>query len=169
VLSPRKRFAYGGIMVGIQTRILDPSSPEISVCAQWRVAEFSDVLGTSIDNEERILRAIAADHSQVVLVATCDGVPAGTCLLVQSEIDPLHAASPWLAGLYVAPEFRRLGVGRALVMAIEEQARLRGVPRLYLYAADSEIPYYQNLNWHVADRVDWKGFPTNLMFREPGV
>jgi GNAT superfamily N-acetyltransferase len=156
-------------MVSIQTRILAPAAPEISVCARWRVAEFADVLGTSIENEERILRAIAADPSQVVLVATCDGVPAGTCLLVASEIDPLHAVSPWLAGLYVAPEFRRLGVGRALVIAIEDEARLRGVPRLHLYAGDDEVPYYQHLGWQLADRVDWKGFPTNLMARELGV
>jgi GNAT superfamily N-acetyltransferase len=153
-------------MVSIKTRILDPSDPEISICAGWRVAEFADVLGTSIETEERILNEIAADQSrQVVLIATCDGIPAGTSLLVTSEIDPLHAVSPWLAGLYVAPAFRRLGVGRALVKAIEDEARSRRVQRIYLYTDDSEVAYYQKLDWQVADRVDWKGLPTNLMIR----
>jgi GNAT superfamily N-acetyltransferase len=155
-------------MASIETKILGPAALEISILARWRVAAFADVLGTSVENEERVLRAVAADHAQVALIAKCDGVPAGTCLLVTSEIDPLHAVSPWLAGLYVAPEFRRLGVGRALVNAIEEHAQARGVPCLYLYADDGEVPYYQKLGWQVADRVDWKGLPTNLMTHELG-
>jgi len=154
------------LMTNIETFALTPSSPEIAVCARWRVAEFADVLETTIEDEERALRALASDHrQQVALIARYDGAPAGTCLLVTSEIDPCHAVSPWLAGLYVAPEFRRLGIGRALVHAIEAEARARGVPRLYLYTDDREAAYYRQLGWDVADRVDWKGFPTNLMVR----
>ena len=154
-------------MVSIQVRALSPSDPEISLCARWRAAEFADVLGTSVEEEEEALRELARDQSQqAALLATCNGSPAGTCLLVTSEIDPIHDVSPWLAGLYVSLEFRGLGVGRALVAAIEEQARLRGVSRIYLYTDDSEVPYYQNLGWNAVDRVDWKGLPTNLMVRE---
>ena len=94
-----------------------------------------------------------------------DGVPAGTCLLVPSEIDPLHAVSPWLAGLYVAAGHRRFGVGRALVRAIEAQARERGFPRIYLYTDDA-IGFYESLDWRAMDRVMWKGFDTTLMQRE---
>jgi GNAT superfamily N-acetyltransferase len=156
-------------MTDIQTKILGPSDPEISVCARWRTGEFADVLGTSFEEEEQVLRELATDQSrQVALIALCDGMPAGTCLLVTSEIDPLHHVSPWLAGLYVAPEFRGIGVGRVLVTAIEEQARLRSIPRIYLYTDDSEVPYYRKLGWNVVDRIDWKGFPTNLMVRELG-
>jgi GNAT superfamily N-acetyltransferase len=154
-------------MTDITTRILGPSDPEISVCARWRTGEFAEVLGTSIAEEELLLRELAADQSrQVALIALCDGVPAGTCLLVTSEIDSLHDVSPWLAGLYVAPEYRRRGVGRSLVAAIEEQARARNTPRIYLYTDDSEVPYYRILGWAAVDRVAWKGLPTNLMVRE---
>lgn len=150
----------------IQTRVLGPSDAEVSVCARWRAGEFADVLGTSVAEEEQALRKLATDQSQqAALMATYDGHPAGTCLLVTSEIDPLHDVSPWLAGLYVAPEFRGLGVGRILAGAIEEQARLRGISRIYLYTDDGEVPYYQKLRWNVLDRTDWKGFPTNLMVR----
>jgi GNAT superfamily N-acetyltransferase len=153
-------------MSNIQTKVLGPVDPEIHVCARWRAGEFADVLGTSVEEEEKALREIARDQSQqVLLLATYDGDAAGTCLLVTSEIDPIHDVSPWLAGLYVAPEFRGLGVGRALVGAIEEQARARSIPRIYLYTDDSEVPYYRNLGWDAVDRADWKGAPTNLMVR----
>ena len=131
-------------MASIQVKALNPSDPEISIYARWRVGEFAEVLGTSIEEEEQALKALAADQSrQVALVAICDGRPAGTCLLVTSEIDPAHNVSPWLAGLYVATEFRHLGVGRTLAQEIEEQARLRGVSNIYLYTDDSESSYYR--------------------------
>lgn len=153
-------------MTDIQTKILGPSDPEISLCARWRTGEFAEVLGTSVAEEELVLRELAADQSQqVAIIAFCGGEPAGTCLLVTSEIDPLHDVSPWLAGLYVAPEYRGRGVGRTLVAAIEEQARARGFQRIYLYTDDGEVPYYQTLGWNAVDRVNWKGLPTNLMVR----
>jgi len=98
-------------------------------------------------------------------VAKVDGVLAGTCLLVRSEVEPCHRVSPWLAGLYVAPEYRSQGVGKLLVRAIEAEAPQRSNRRLYLYAG-SAIDYYERLGWHIIDRTDWKGIPVNLMARE---
>ena len=153
-------------MARIETAILMPGTPEISVCARWRVAAFNDVLGRSFEEEHQTLETFAADQSQQVgMVAFCDGVAAGTCLLVPSEIEPVHAVSPWLAGLFVEPEHRRLGIGRMLVRAIEDQARLRGHVRLYLYT-DGARPFYEQLGWSVIDRADWMGSSTALMSRE---
>lgn len=153
-------------MPRIETFILYPSTPEIAVCARWRVEAFDDVLQTSVEAERESLEAFTSDQSQqVALVAKWDGHLAGTCLLVPSELTPCHPVSPWLAGLYVAPEHRRQGVGGVLVRAIEDQARQRGNGCLYLYTL-SAVGYYERLGWAVIDRVDWKGFPTALMVRE---
>jgi len=79
------------------------------------------------------MELFASDQSRgVALVAKADGEPIGTCLLVESEIEPNHDVSPWLAGLFVVPEHRRKGAGAALVRAIEDQARQREVSRVYL-------------------------------------
>src|SRR3974390_1280534 len=110
-------------MPPIETFVLQPSSAEISVCAKWRVEAFGDVLETGVEAEKKSLEAFASDQSaQVALVAKRDGVLAGICLLVRFELEPCHPRSPWLAGLYVAPEHRRHGIGRVLVAAIEDQA-----------------------------------------------
>jgi GNAT superfamily N-acetyltransferase len=151
---------------GIEISVVHPGSPDIAICAQWRVAEFAAVLGSSVEAEQATLEAFTAEQAyQIALITRRDGVPAGTCLLVPSEIDPIHTVTPWLAGLYVAPEHRRHGVGQALVRAIEAQARQRGHARLYLYTDDA-ISYYERLGWRVTDRVAWKGFDTALMLRE---
>src|SRR5262245_8378622 len=109
-------------MTCIQTFILEPGTPELAICARWRANVFS-VLKSSFERELRSLELFASDQSHGVgLVAKADGEPVGTCLLVESEIEPNHDVSPWLAGLFVVPEYRRKGAGAALVRAIEDQA-----------------------------------------------
>jgi GNAT superfamily N-acetyltransferase len=139
---------------------------EIAICAQWRVDAFAGVIGANFDNELALLERFIADQQhQTALVATRDGNAAGTCLLVPSEIEPVHDVSPWLAGLYVAPEHRRHGIGERLVRAIEGEASDRGHQKLFLYTSDA-VHFYERLGWTVQDHVDWLGYPTSLMMRD---
>ena len=87
------------------------------------------------------------------------------CLFVRNEIDPMHDLTPWLAALYVAPEFRKRGVGHALVRAIEGHARSVGTETLYLYTSEAE-PFYARLGWKVRDRFTQNGEEMVLMARE---
>jgi GNAT superfamily N-acetyltransferase len=158
--------AGGGVgMTDIQTFILGPGTPELAICARWRASAFS-MLQASFEQELRSLELFASDESRgVALLAKADGEPVGTCLLAESEIEPKHDVSPWLAGLFVVPEHRRKGVGAALVRAIEDHARQREFSRLYLYTADA-VGFYERLRWKVLDRTNWKGFDTTLMVRD---
>jgi predicted N-acetyltransferase YhbS len=134
------------------------------MCARWRASAFS-VLEVSFEQELRSIELFASDQNRgVALVAKADGEPVGTCLLVESEIEPNHDVSPWLAGLFVAPEHRRKGAGATLVRAIEDEARQREFSRLYLYTSDA-VGFYKSLGWEVLDRTNWKGLDTALMVR----
>jgi predicted N-acetyltransferase YhbS len=151
-------------MTDIQTFIVNPGTPELAICARWRAEAFS-VLDASVEQERRALEKFTADQTrQVALVAKQGGVPVGTCLLVPSEIEPNHPVSPWLAGLFVAPEHRRLGAGAVLVRAIEAQARLRGFGRIFLYTI-SAAGFYTRLGWDVVEHTAWKGRRTAFMSR----
>jgi len=137
----------------------------LAICARWRASAFS-VLKASFEQELRSLELFASDQSHgVALVAKADGEPVGTCLLVESEIEPDHDVSPWLAGLFVVPEYRRKGVGAASVRAIEDQARQRELSRVYLYTTHA-VGFYKRLGWKVMDRTNWQGFDTALMVRD---
>ena len=114
----------------------------------------------------RSLELFVSDQRHgVALVAKADGEPCGTCLLVESEIEPNHDVSPWLSGLFVVPEHRLKGAGSALVRAIEDQARQRGFSRLHLYTTET-VDFYVRLGWTALDRTKWKGFDTTLMVRD---
>jgi predicted N-acetyltransferase YhbS len=152
-------------MTNLQTFIVQPGTPELATCARWRANAFS-VLRASFEQELRSMELFASDQRRgVTLIAKADGEPVGTCLLVESEIEPNHDVSPWLAGLFVMPEHRRKGVGAALVRAIEDQAQQREFSRLYLYTTDA-VGFYERLGWEVLDRTNWKGFDTALMVRD---
>jgi GNAT superfamily N-acetyltransferase len=151
-------------MTNIQTFIVEPGTPELAICARWRASAFS-VLQASFEQELRSVELFASDQSHgAALVAKADGEPVGTCL-VESEVEPNHDVSPWLAGLFVVPEHRRKSAGSALVRAIEDQARQREFSRVYLYTTDA-AGFYQRLGWEVLDRTNWKGFDTALMVRD---
>jgi predicted N-acetyltransferase YhbS len=152
-------------MTSIKTFIVEPRAPELAICARWRASAFS-VLKASFEQELRSLELFASDQSHgVALVAKADGEPVGTCLLAESEIEPNHDLSPWLAGLFVVPEYRGKGVGAALVRAIEDQARQRELSRVYLYTTHA-VGFYKRLGWKVMDRTNWQGFDTALMVRD---
>jgi predicted N-acetyltransferase YhbS len=152
-------------MTDVQTFIVEPGTPELAICAKWRVDTFS-VLHASFEEELRSLALFASDQRHGVgLVAKAAGEPIGTCLLVEREIEPIHDVSPWLAGLFVVPEHRRNGVGAVLVRAIEDQARQRGASRLHLYTTGAAA-FYAKLGWSVQDRTDWKGLETAFMVRD---
>ncbi|MGH6678166.1 MAG: GNAT family N-acetyltransferase [Bradyrhizobium sp.] len=152
-------------MTDIKTLIVEPGTPELAICAGWRVNAFS-VRAASFEEELQSLELFASDQSLgVALVAKTGGEPIGTCLLVESEIEPNHDVSPWLAGLFVVPVHRRMGAGAALVHAIEDQARLRGFSRLYLYTTAAS-GYYARLGWSVVDRTNWRGLDTAFMARD---
>ena len=85
-------------MTSIQTIVAEPGTPELAICARWRVTAFS-VLQAFFEEESRSLELFTSDQTHgVALVAKVDGEPIGTCLLVGSEIEPNHDVSPWLAG-----------------------------------------------------------------------
>jgi GNAT superfamily N-acetyltransferase len=151
-------------MANIQTFIMAPHTPEVAICARWRTDALS-VREVSFEQELTSLELFASDPAHgVALIAKSDGVPIGTCLLVESEIEPVLDVSPWLTGLFVVPEHRRKGAGAVLVRAIEDQARQREFARLYLHTTDA-VGFYENLGWEVMDRTNWKGFDTAVMIR----
>jgi predicted N-acetyltransferase YhbS len=73
--------------------------------------------------------------------------------------------SPWLADVYVAVEYRRQGIGSALVQRIIVEARALCVETLYLYTSDQQR-FYARLGWslrehlyHVDTEVDVMALP----------
>ena len=150
----------------IHIRLLDANEPAFDIIARWRYDAFFAQDGSTFEESRDALRAwMAGLGYETALLAEVDGRPAGSCLFVREEIDPKHDLTPWLAALYVAPEFRNRGIASTLVGAIEQHARSVGCGELYLYTITAE-PLYTKLGWMARDRFDSHGEKFVLMARK---
>ena len=150
-------------MNGLHIRRLEADEPAFEIVARWRYDAFYAQDGGTFEESRDALRAwMDGLGYEIALLAEVDGQPAGSCLFVREEIDPKHDLTPWLAALYVAPEFRERGIASALVRAIEEHARNVGCKQLYLYTITAE-PLYAKLGWIMRERFDWHGEKFVLM------
>jgi GNAT superfamily N-acetyltransferase len=98
-------------------------------------------------------------------VAVEDGEPLGTASLVAHDLAERMDLSPWLAAVYVAPEFRNRGVGSALVQAVMDEALALGVEELYLFTPD-KMSFYGCLGWKVLELREHHGTDVTVMVYE---
>ncbi|WP_067973525.1 GNAT family N-acetyltransferase [Nocardiopsis trehalosi] len=100
---------------------------------------------------------LGADH----LLARLDGVPVGTGRLVERDGEGL------LGRLAVLPRARGTGAGAALVRAIEDRARERGLAAVELHAQTHALGFYEKLGYaaYGAEFLD-AGIP-HLHMRRP--
>jgi ribosomal protein S18 acetylase RimI-like enzyme len=94
-------------------------------------------------------------QESVILVAQTAEAIVGFCQLYPGFCSVIAQPIYTLYDLYVAPEARKTGAGRALMLAAHEHARQQGVARLDLSTAEtnhSAQALYESLGW-VRDEV----------------
>ena len=124
----------------------------IEPCAAWWHRQWGEHMGYSIDGARSAIDSLCAPGSgQAALAALVDGRPAGSVFLVDQDLDTHRHLTPWLAGLLVQPEFRQLGLGSKLAVALVEQSASLGYDTLYLYTT---IPgFYERLGWTIREEL----------------
>src|SRR5271155_5277113 len=112
----------------------------IPTLAQWHHQEWA-YLRPDDSVDKRIIRltdtARARAAVPTVVIAFADEKLFGSAMLVANDMDTRADLSPWLAGVFVAPEHRKQGIGGALVKRIVLDALSLGIDRLYLYSPNS--------------------------------
>ncbi len=116
--------------------------------AFWRERPESDLTIASFG--ARLADATEPDRIPLSLLALVDGRPAGTVNLIENDDSKRSYLRPWLAALVVAPQFRRAGIGSALVRALCDHAARLDIPELYL---GTDIPdFYRRLGAVLVER-----------------
>lgn len=95
------------------------------------------------------------DRIPLTVVAHDNGELLGSASLIAHDMDTRMELTPWLAGVFVAPEHRRRGIGAALVRRIMAEAGRLNVPVLYLYTVHSE-KFYANLGWSLQEHTAYR-------------
>ena len=127
--------------------------------AGWIYSEWwTEVEGASVGTLTVSLRAhLTTDQIPMTLVASLERSPVGTATLLAHDVETEEwpDLTPWLAAVYVMPEYRRRGVGAVLVNAMVEKAASLGVAVLYLSTVGRE-DFYARLGWQVIHRCEDK-------------
>jgi N-acetylglutamate synthase-like GNAT family acetyltransferase len=98
------------------------------------------------------------------VVAIADGTLAGTASLIEDDMPERPDLSPWLASVFVHPDYRCRGIAEAMVERIIDEARAIGVKRLYLFTFGSS-EYYQKRGWTVLFKDVYFSRPVTVMSR----
>jgi len=129
----------------------------IPTVARWLHAEWGHLRpGETVeDRAARVERDCGHREVPTTFVALEGNELLGSASLVEHDMDTRPELSPWLSGVFVAPEHRRRGVGAALVERVVQEARILRTPRLYLYTPGSGALYLK-LGWSVMERTFYR-------------
>jgi predicted GNAT family N-acyltransferase len=120
---------------------------DLQACFAVRKEVFVGEQGVPEDIEYDEYDAVAVH----VLAVREDGTPLGTGRLLHGEAAAAKVDGDLTVGslgrLAVAPEARGLGVGVALVRAIEDAARARGLAAVDLHAQTHALGFYERLGY----------------------
>ena len=86
----------------------------------------------------------------------------GSAMLVPHDLESCPELTPWLAGVFVKPQYRRKGFASVLVARIAQEARALRFPHLYLYTPGS-TRLYEQLGWSVLRHASQQGTSVVVM------
>ncbi|WP_276497725.1 GNAT family N-acetyltransferase [Pontibacter litorisediminis] len=138
----------------LEIRYLHEVPQHFDTVADWIYRQWWQKPGNTAEVVKMPLREhLQAQPLPAALVALDGEEPAGSVLLIESDgVDALPDLTPWLAALYVLPEYRGQGVGKQLVQALEQHAIQAGFCDLYLVATD-RVSFYYELGWRVYTKL----------------
>ena len=96
-------------------------------------------------------------------IALQDREPIGTASLIKHDMDTHKHLTPWLADVYVKPEFRNKGIGSRLVRRVMKEAKDININRLYLFTREAK-DFYLTMSWRVKKTTEYHGDQVDLMF-----
>jgi GNAT superfamily N-acetyltransferase len=103
--------------------------------------------------------------------AVFNTLPIGMASLKENDLWSRKEINPWLASVFVLPEFRNSGIGSLLIEKILEKSNSQNFKRLHLFLGSSDNANLENFyikrGWNFLDSaVDNDGKDTKIFYME---
>ncbi len=135
------------------------------IYSEWK--EMYERQGKRSDDVVKTVKSRAVDTQiPCTLVALNNGELCGSVTLKVTEENGVEGLSPWLAGVFVLPQWRGRGIGSKLVDCAESVASEQfGVEKLYLYTSTA-TGLYEKHGWETFKSIVSNGKTVNIMAKE---
>jgi len=141
--------------------------PELSnIIAKWYYDEWgTDNASMTLEAMHDIVQKKTANNDQLPLslVIFVDDHIAGVAELKYRENKNFPEYTHWLGGIFVAPQYRGLGLASKLINKAKAVAEKLNVKQLYLQTEPKNIRLYEGHNFKQLHTADHMGIQTTIM------
>ena len=99
--------------MSIALKQLSESSKHLDTVGRWIYEEWWSKRGRSLEDVLMWLRShTKLDTVPYSVIALAEGEPVGSCCVIENDCIHRPQYAPWVAAVYVSPDFRRRGLSR---------------------------------------------------------
>ena len=125
----------------VHIRPAEPADISLILALIVELAEYERAVGDAVGTEEQLAAALfGSEPLAEAVIAELDEIPVGFALFFTTFSTWLCLPGIWLEDLYVRPQHRRAGIGRALFAHVAGIAVQRGCGRMEWSALDWNTP-----------------------------
>ena len=138
----------------------------IPIIAKWIHEEWSYAFPalTLTEIQRGLFGRMNETEMPITLIAHDERGVLGTASLKAKDMDSVPELTPWLSAVYINPEYRGQGVGKALISEIEKLARAAGHPKLYAFNPISQ-GVFEKMGWKVLETIRVAGRDVGILVK----
>lgn len=139
--------------MGIEVKQLSECPEHLTAVGTWIYEQWWRPKHDSPEVVFALLRThVARDQVPFTIVALDDGVPVGSCSVIENDCVHRPQLTPWVAAVYVKPELRGRGVASAILREAAAAATRAGIAGLYIDCLAVTAPVYERSGWVIHER-----------------
>ena len=137
----------------IQVKQLSECPEHLLAVGSWIYEQWWKRPNNSVEVVLRWLRChTEKDKVPFTVVAMAKGNPIGSCSVIESDCVHRPQYAPWVAAVYVKPEFRTRGVASGILREAAGIAARVPVDGLYIDCLEKTAPVYEKNGWRILER-----------------
>lgn len=125
---------------------------------EWAALNPGQTLQQRIDKMQKYLGDELVPSTYIVLDAD---TLVGSAALIEYDMDK-PGWTPWLASVYIRPEYRKQGIATRLIQHVMNTAGVAGVEKLFLFTPD-QSDFYSKRGWSVVSQERYRNHDVTIM------
>ena len=138
----------------------------IPIIAKWIYEEWSYAfpMRTLVDIQKGLFGRMNESEMPITLIAHDERGVLGTACLKATDMEILPDLTPWLASVFVHPDYRGQGVATALIMEVEKIARQQGFDKIHVFNPIAQ-GVFEKMGWTVLQTTLYGGKELAILVR----